>query len=342
MATPLIHELRANFPDAALDVLVRWPGARDILKGNPHVSEVHQNSMMPAALRGALDFLGQLRARRYDFSINTYPQSRVHYRLVAAYVGARERISHEYDRPTWIDRKLITKSRAQDYTRHCIENNLDLLQLAGAKRLLPSHEYELFLSDEERAVAPDYLRANNLENRLRIGFHIGTGSTKNLKLRRWPLENYIKLFRELSKALPQSSILLFGGPDEQEEHARVLAELKGLPIFVPKTRSFRESAAVVQTCAIFLSVDTALMHTAAAVHVPQQLVIETPTLNPTVYPYRKDFRIIPNPAVGGRALEFYRYDGGDIKGTAEELERCMKSVTVEMVTAAIIESSKLV
>ena len=30
-ATPLIHELRANFPDATIDALVMWPGAKDLL-----------------------------------------------------------------------------------------------------------------------------------------------------------------------------------------------------------------------------------------------------------------------------------------------------------------------
>jgi hypothetical protein len=32
-ATPLIHELRANFPDATIDALVRWRGAKDLLEG---------------------------------------------------------------------------------------------------------------------------------------------------------------------------------------------------------------------------------------------------------------------------------------------------------------------
>ena len=38
-------------------------------------------------------------------------------------------------------------------------------------------------------------------------------------------------------------------------------------------------------------------------------------------PYGNPFTLVKNPVVTGRGLEFYRYDGGDIKGTREELLR---------------------
>ena len=36
-----------------------------------------------------------------------------------------------------------------------------------------------------------------------------------------------------------------------------------------------------------------------------------------------------NPVIAGRNLDYYRYDGGDIKGTREELLACMASVKIE-------------
>jgi hypothetical protein len=49
-ATPLIHELRANFPDATIEALVRWPGARDLLANNPHLNRVHQKDLMKCGI----------------------------------------------------------------------------------------------------------------------------------------------------------------------------------------------------------------------------------------------------------------------------------------------------
>ena len=84
------------------------------------------------------------------------------------------------------------------------------------------------------------------------------------------------------------------------------------------------------------------MHIAAAVRVPHQFVIETPTLNPTVYPRRNDWILIPNSAVAGRHLDFYRYDGRAIAGTAAELRDMMKRVTLESVLEAMGKAASAV
>src|SRR5438067_11155450 len=73
-ATPLIHELRLNFPAASIEALVRWPGARDLLEGNPHLNRVFQRDLSGESLPSALRFLLSLRVRSYDLSFNTHPQ----------------------------------------------------------------------------------------------------------------------------------------------------------------------------------------------------------------------------------------------------------------------------
>jgi hypothetical protein len=75
------------------------------------------------------------------------------------------------------------------------------------------------------------------------------------------------------------------------------------------------------------------------VKIPNQIVIEAPTLNATNWPYGNQFTLVKNPAVNGRNLDYYRYDGGDIKGTRGELIACMSSIKIEDVFKAI---SKLI
>jgi len=125
--------------------------------------------------------------------------------------------------------------------------------------------------------------------------------------------------------------LLFGGPEEMKDHPVVLAQSNRNLTREAKTQNFRQTAALLKRCSAFLSVDTALMHLAAAVKVPKQIVIEAPTLNATNLPYGNPFTLVKNPVVAGRNLDYYRYDGGDIKGTREELLACMASITVEKV-----------
>ena len=77
------------------------------------------------------------------------------------------------------------------------------------------------------------------------------------------------------------------------------------------------------------------MNIAAAMRARGQIVIETPTWNKPIEPFANPFTLVKNPAVAGRGLEFYRYDGGDIKGTRAELLACMESVKVADVFAAV-------
>ncbi|HKW31203.1 MAG TPA: glycosyltransferase family 9 protein [Verrucomicrobiae bacterium] len=331
IATPFIRELRENFPAMAIDALVRWPGAKDLLEHNPNVNRVFQKNLMSCGKFAALRFFRMLRRERYQLSINTHPQGPRLYRVAAWLAGAEVRISHEYERFTWLDRLLVTGTLPQDYSRHSIENNFDVLPLIGAKKKLASHEMEFFLEPGDERLADDFLAKHQLSGQKILGIHVGSGGTKNLRLKRWPLKNYAGLARRLNQGRPDIRILLFGGPEEITDHPVVLAQANRDLTQEVKTQNLRQTAALMKRCSAFLSVDTVLMHVAAAMKVPNQIVIEAPTLNPTNLPYNHPFTLIKNPAVAGRNLNYYRYDGGDIKGTREELLACMASITIENV-----------
>jgi heptosyltransferase-2 len=335
IATPLIHELRANFPEAVIDALAMWSGSKELLENNPHVNRVFQKNLIKCGKPEALSFLWSLRRERYQLSINTHPQSRIHYRLAAWLAGAEVRISHEYECFTWLDRWLVTGTLPQDYTRHSIDNNFDVLPLIGAQKKLPSHTMELFLSASEERAADDFLVKHKLFGKKILGIHAGSGGTKNLPLKRWPLKSYAGLVRQLNKERPDIHVLLFGGPEEAKDRQVMLAQADTDLTMEANTRNLRETAALMKRCGAFLSVDTALMHIAAALKVSNQIVIEAPTLNATNWPYGNPFTLVKNPAVNGRNLDYYRYDGGDIKGTRDELIAVMESVKIQDVFAAI-------
>ena len=335
LATPFIHELRANFPQATIDVLTKEAGGKDLLENNPYVSNVIQKDLLKCSRLETIRFLWSLRRNRYDLSINTHPQSRMLYRVSALLAGAPVRLSHEYECFTSLDHWLITGSLPQDYTRHSIENNFDILALIGAEKKLPSHQLEIYLKPEEETFAADFITRNKLTGQKVLGIHVGSGGTKNLPLKRWPLKNYAGLVRKLNKERPDIHVLLFGGPEEAKDHPVILAQADRALTIEAKTRSLRQTAALMKRCSAFLSVDTALMHVAAAMKVSNQIVIEAPTLNVTNWPYGHEFTLVKNPIVNGRNLEYYRYDGGDIKGTREELIQCMESVKITDVFDAI-------
>lgn len=335
LATPLIHELRANFPDDTLDALVLWRGAKDLLAHNPHLDRVHQQDLMRGPKTASLRFLWSLRKEKYDVSINTHPQSRMHYRIAARIIGAPIRISHRYECFGVWDRWLVNRTLPQSYEEHSVENNLRLLPLLGAGPRLGTHAMEVYPTAADEDWAAAFLTDRGLSAPMKLGIHTGSGGTKNLALKRWPLAHYVELVQRLNRERPDVSVLLFGGPEEESDHATILARADPRRVVRAETKNLDQAAALLRRCDAFLSVDTALMHLAAAVKVRRQIVIEAPTLNRTNLPYGHAFTLVKNPAVAGRNLDYYRYDGRGIRGTREALLRCMASVTPEAVWQAV-------
>jgi ADP-heptose:LPS heptosyltransferase len=134
------------------------------------------------------------------------------------------------------------------------------------------------------------------------------------------------------------AILLFGGAEEERDHQRLMGQTGHGRVLHPETKNLRQAAALLKFCELFLSVDTALMHIAATMKVRKQVVIETPTWNKPIEPYGNPFVLVRNPAVAGRNLEYYRYDGSGIRGSAQEIIKCMESVSVESVWQAVADA----
>jgi ADP-heptose:LPS heptosyltransferase len=337
IATPFIHEARLQFPDAEIDAVVLWAGSLDLLEGNPHLNRIFQKNLIQASKFEAFSFLSMLRARRYDLSVNIHPQSRVQYRMIARLINARERLSHEYERPSRLDRWLVNRSIPQSYEQHSVFNNAALLGLLGRKPIQTAPALEVFLSEADTRWAEEFVARAGLGALQRVGFHVGSGGTKNLPLKRWPLERHLELIRLLIDRHPTVAVLLFGGPQERADHQTIRQAIDDPRVVVVESQGLKQAAALMKRCRAFVSVDTALMHLAAAVGAPNQIVIEAPTLNKTNLPFRPDYTVVRNPMVNGRNLDYYRYDGRDIQGGREHLIECMRSIRAEDVYAVLKE-----
>lgn len=332
LATPFLRALRQSFPGAVIEVFVMYAGAKDLLDGNPCINTIHQHNFFKESSLSNLKFIWDLRRQHYDISINVYPQSKIHYRLIAWLIHAPKRLSHRYENYWFVDHLLTNLTTEEDYQVHCIQSNLNLLKLLHAAPVeTATLEPEIFFTSGEVDWAEDFLRKSQLTESTLFGLHVGSGKTKNLILKRWPVDSYIRLLEKLLVAYPNVAVLLFGGPEEQEDNEQILRAIQHPRLLRVPSRTMKQAAALLKRCDLFLSVDNAFMHLAAAMKVPQQIVIESPTFNKTIEPYHRPFRLVRNPLVAGRNLEHYRYNGRDIQGGREHLLACMRSISPEAV-----------
>jgi ADP-heptose:LPS heptosyltransferase len=320
-AVPLIHGIRKNFPDSTIEALVMWDQSAEILKNNPDLDKVHKYNMFRGGLSGTLDFCAGLKERNYDISISTCPQGDYRYHIVSYLIGARRRLGHDYG--DMLGGLLFTERIKLDYNIHLIDNNMNFLRALGVSVGGVDRKPKIYLSKSNARFAKGFLRRNRLSGRRLVGIHVGSGRTKNLRLRRWPVEHYRRLIEFILERHGNVSVLLFGGKAEEVENKLLAGSIKNKNLLVVDSPNITDSCALVGELDAFISVDTVFMNIAAAMDVPLQIVINTPTLNKTVLPGRGGLVVVGRPAPKDI---FYRYDGRGIQGGADEIKSYMESI----------------
>jgi heptosyltransferase-2 len=287
--TPALRLLRQNVPTARIWVLVMFRGSCQILERNPHVDRVILWEFLKEGLLRSLKFLWDLRRQHFDISIIAYPANRIEYSLVHFLIGAKRRFGHRYRHRNASSMNFLHgQTVLEDDERHNVEENLALLRLLGIEAT-PPVALEIYLSKEDQTWARSWLRKHHLAGELLIGFHAGTAEFKNQARRRWPVERFAALGDKMTEQMG-ARILIFGGPEEKFLK-QDLRDRMSPPGLIVSGTTMRQTAALIEHCDLFISNDSALMHTAAAMKVPC-VVIFGPTNPKWVYPYGTSYRLV--------------------------------------------------
>lgn len=335
MATPLLRELRLAYPSAAIDVLVmQTTVARDILAGNPNINEVYYFNFMTEPILRSLAFCKELRRRRYDCSLTTMPQNRLEYNLVTWLLGAKKRIGFKFVEKGFTGRSFfLTRSVPERPEIHLVENNLRLLSEGlGVSPSEGKHRLELVTTEDQRRFAREFLAERSLSRPL-IGFHPGSGTTKNLALRRWAPEKWAGLARLILKHDPAVRIVMFGAKAEQPLRDEILRLSEADPgrLISADRGDILQSAALIGEMDCFVCCDTLLTHVAAAMQVPTVEILG-PTDLRSIYPYGVEHRIV---RTGLECSPCYGYSRKGIECTNPVFMKCLRDVTPEMVFEAV-------
>lgn len=336
MATPLLSALRAQWPETAVDVLVmQGAAARDMFAGNPVVRECVLHDFMHAPAWRSLALGIKLRRRRYDISFTVMPQNRFEYNLITWLIGARRRVGFDFAiRCGALGGLFLTDRVAEDTQAHLIDNNLRLLSEGiGLAPASFTPALALPLASEHRAFAGRVIREQGLAEKRVIGFHPGTGTTKNLVLRRWAPEKWARL-AQLLTVDADCRILLFGSPDEAplREEIRRHAGLRPEQLQDAPAQSILDAAALLARLDCLVCCDTLLTHLAAAVGTPE-VVIMGPTPHTSVYPHGVPHRIV---RLGFACSPCYGYSRHGIRCTHPQPLACLTGITPERVQDAVV------
>lgn len=266
MTLPLLNELRKAYPTWKIDYLVmQGEISRDIIKNNTEIDKViYFNFMKEGALKSVL-FCRKLKKEKYDISITSYPQARVHYSVISRLINAKKRIGFSYQSHGLdMNSLFFTDLIKEDFSSHVVENNLRVLEVLGIKRKIKIPRLTFKLDKKDIEFAKLFFKKNKINKSVVI--HPGSGTTKNFILKRWPKERFSELCREIYKKT-KAKIILAGGKDEKELKEEIIKKsgLKENKEIFNLEAEIGKIAAIIKKSKLVIANDTILGHIAAAV-----------------------------------------------------------------------------
>lgn len=335
MLAPLLEELRAIQPAARLDVLVmQGRSAAELMGAIPAVTEVLHHDFRSAGRWASLRFCQTLRRRRYDCVISPMPHHRLEHNLIAWLIGGGVRVGFRYAinsgaLPRWFLHRTI----AEDTRRHIVENNLRILpELLGRPLVFAGHRLRITVPEAARVRAVQALAALP-EGAVRIGLHPGSGTTKNLELKRWPVQLWAALIDQLRQDRPAASLVLLCGPGEEALCDTILGFVRSDPVGILRlpVMPILDMAAVLEGLDAVVCCDNLITHLAAAVDTPT-VAIYGPTSHVHASPYGVRHRVV---RTGIACSPCYGYSRHGIRCTNAVFLRCLRELEPALVATAL-------
>lgn len=266
LITPLIKNLKLNYPDAAIDIAVN-KGTQEMITLNPNVNNViiydrakikkeNPFKRIWSEIKFALD----IRSKKYDMVINTTKGDRG--AQLALLSGAKTKIGYEGG-------KNIFTSNVFDYIlpsqelRHTIEMDLDSLRILNFP--IKEKKVEIFWSKEDEKRVNDLLMGHSLQDSDFI--HIHPVSRWLFKCINDTTMAQIIDFCELEL---NKKVVLTASPDKKEldKIDSILSHCRSNPVNLSGQMTLKQTASLNKKSASFIGVDTAVMHISAANDIP--------------------------------------------------------------------------
>lgn len=276
LTTPTLRGLKKAYPNARLSVLVE-PAMSMILKGLPYVDEIvtfdrqaSKKNGWWGELKANLAMWRQLRASHYDLVVDVLGTPRTAW--MALVTGASTRVGFAFRIRKLAYTLIHVPSKQRKYIA---DFTADTLRLLG-------HEPDSLRLD---FVIPPLSRCRALEFYASQGWQVIrpliVQAAGGWELKRYPEGQLAEAIRTIvaQKAMP---VLYLWGPGE-EEMAKRLSELAGVPGCLAPRTDFADMAGLLEKGALLLTNDNATKHLAVAVGCPT-LTIFGPTSDVAWHP----------------------------------------------------------
>jgi heptosyltransferase-3 len=265
LTMPTIRALRENFPENSITVCVREK-ARELIEDCPWINETisvekHKRNLKQEFICQK-NFIAALWKHHFDlvFELRTGTRGAI----VAFFSGASIRIGRfAEDGRLWRNRIFTHLVNPQNEIKEYVaEHSLNILapfNLNTTNRLPV-----LFVPSHRKQKANTILRNENIPIKNPI---IALHPFSLWKYKEWKIDQCIQLIEYIGNTYP-FTIIITGSEEERSRAAELVAKSKIKIYNLAGKTSIGVLPAVLQACRLFIGVDTAALHIAAAVGTP--------------------------------------------------------------------------
>ncbi len=289
MFTPSLRLLYEKMPNYHIDMMVMFKPVQDLFQSSPYVKNVYFVDFLNQSKLKSYSQLKEIRSKDYFISINVYPSNRYEYNLVNYFIHANKRLGHKYLYSGFFSLEYLNNiSVNEEKDIHNVIQNVNLI-----KKLFEINEneingLEINLSEDNENCAVLWLKKQGIDmQKPIIGFHAGSSTLKNHINKRWDKEKYAELGKRLMQDFG-ASILLFGTENELNDEINNSLNNKGV---IASTLNYMDSMSRLKQCDLFVSNDTAFLHSASAFKIPVVAVFGY-TNYKELYPWQTPYAII--------------------------------------------------
>jgi heptosyltransferase-3 len=291
LATPVFSALKQRHPHLEIDALI-YRETRDMLTFHPDITQIHcidRSGNRPGSfgsLRAEVGLLRRLRARRYDLLLHLTEHWRgpILKRLLGIPLAVTERYARRARSRFW-QRSFTHHYASPRNPRHKVENHLDALRRIGIYPELKVRALQLVPGPEAETRARAKLARLGLNDRPFVLMH----PTSRFLHKCWTIEGMAELIDRL-QPLP---VLLTAAPSaaELEMVEAIRTRARTAPASLAGQLDLKELACCIGAARLFVGVDSAPMHMAAAMQTPV-VALFGPTSQDVWRPWQVPHRIV--------------------------------------------------
>ena len=323
LSFPAIRSLHENFPEANIVIAVREK-AKELIEDCKWATDVisinEEKRTWIEELKYQKRFFSRLRGFHFDLAIDIKPGDRG--AILAFLSGARQKISfYADDGKLWRNRVFTHLATDEPNPgRHMAQYYLGLLEAYNIKTNHIRPEYDVPEDRYQKARA--LLKNKGIPSDRSI---IAMQPFSLWKYKEWGVDKYIQLINWLISEY-DVSIIITGSLDERERANGIIKNCRQNTYNLAGKTSIGTLAAVFKACKLFIGVDSAGVHIAAAVGLPTVCIfgpssyIDWAPRGKQHQVVHKDFPCVPCQNKGCQG---------------SEISRCLEELTLEEVMTVV-------